>query len=188
MAPTKQRGEPRRDVNRHDGDSSEDEAVPQSGYKMAHAQRPHQLAIKTPRRYRPSPPPPTRTTAMKTTSANRAERMRSASTSKQKMKRRSRPGVVALREIRRYQISTDLLIPKLPFQRLVREIAAEFQPDFRFQSDALVALQEASEAYLVSAMKASKLIALHAKRVTIRREDLTLALALRDGSFEHLAI
>ncbi|KAJ8520318.1 hypothetical protein ONZ45_g2872 [Pleurotus djamor] len=188
MAPTKQRGQPRHDANQHDGGLGEDEAHHQHGYRMAQAQRPqHQLAIKTPRLHRS--PPPTRTTAMKTvTSASRAERMRSASTSKQKVKKRSRPGVVALREIRRYQISTDLLIPKLPFQRLVREIAAEFQPDFRFQSDALVALQEASEAYLVSAMKASKLIALHAKRVTIRREDLTLALALRDGSFEHLAI
>src|ERR1700679_3937093 len=62
---------------------------------------------------------------------------------------RYRPGTVALREIRRYQKSTDLLIRKLPFQRLVREIAQDFKNDLRFQSTAILALQEASEAYLV---------------------------------------
>ncbi|KAK3534814.1 hypothetical protein QTP86_026076, partial [Hemibagrus guttatus] len=61
----------------------------------------------------------------------------------------SRPGTVALREIRRYQKSTELLIRKLPFQRLVREIAQDFKTDLRFQSAAIGALQEASEAYLV---------------------------------------
>ncbi|KAK2882215.1 hypothetical protein Q8A73_022725 [Channa argus] len=59
------------------------------------------------------------------------------------------PGTVALREIRRYQKSTELLIRKLPFQRLVREIAQDFKTDLRFQSSAVMALQEASEAYLV---------------------------------------
>ncbi|KAK2139309.1 hypothetical protein NP493_6527g00012 [Ridgeia piscesae] len=59
-----------------------------------------------------------------------------------------RPGTVALREIRRYQKSTELLIRKLPFQRLVREIAQDFKTDLRFQSSAVMALQEASEAYL----------------------------------------
>ena len=63
---------------------------------------------------------------------------------------RYRPGTVALREIRKYQKSTDLLIRKLPFQRLVREIAQDFKNDLRFQSAAILALQEASEAYLVS--------------------------------------
>ncbi|GET50157.1 uncharacterized protein OCT59_026572 [Rhizophagus irregularis] len=63
---------------------------------------------------------------------------------------RYRPGTVALREIRRYQKSTELLIRKLPFQRLVREIAQDFKTDLRFQSSAIGALQEASEAYLVS--------------------------------------
>jgi histone H3/H4 len=61
-----------------------------------------------------------------------------------------RPGSVALREIRRFQGSTDLLIRKLPFQRLVREIAQDYKQDLRFQSTAILALQEASEAYLVS--------------------------------------
>lgn len=52
-----------------------------------------------------------------------------------------RPGTVALREIRRYQKSTELLIRKLPFQRLVREIAQDFKTDLRFQSAAIGALQ-----------------------------------------------
>src|ERR1700722_11471851 len=55
---------------------------------------------------------------------------------------RFRPGTVALREIRRYQKSTELLIRKLPFQRLVREIAQDFKTDLRFQSSAIGALQE----------------------------------------------
>merc|ERR1719198_831433 len=62
---------------------------------------------------------------------------------------RYRPGTVALREIRRYQKSTDLLVRKLPFQRLIREIAQDFKSDLRFQSSAIAALQEASESYLV---------------------------------------
>ena len=61
-------------------------------------------------------------------------------------KHRYRPGTVALREIRRYQKSTELLLRKLPFQRLVREIAQDFKSDLRFQSSAILALQEASEA------------------------------------------
>ena len=61
---------------------------------------------------------------------------------------RFRPGTVALREIRRYQKSTDLLIRKLPFQRLVREIAQDFKTDLRFQSSAIMALQESAEGEL----------------------------------------
>ncbi|CAE6456111.1 unnamed protein product [Rhizoctonia solani] len=80
---------------------------------------------------------------------------------------RFRPGTVALREIRRYQKSTELLIRKLPFQRLVREIAQDFKTDLRFQSSAVMALQEASEAYLVSLFEDTNLAAIHAKRVTM---------------------
>ena len=76
-------------------------------------------------------------------------------------------GTVALREIRRYQKSTELLIRKLPFQRLVREIAQDFKTDLRFQSSAVLALQEASEAYLVGLFEDTNLCAIHAKRVTI---------------------
>ena len=90
-------------------------------------------------------------------------------------KNRYRPGTVALREIRRYQRSTELLIRKLPFQRLVREIAQDFKTDLRFQSSAVVALQEASEAYLVGLFEDTNLCAIHAKRVTIMPKDIQLA-------------
>ncbi|ROT68958.1 hypothetical protein C7M84_012813 [Penaeus vannamei] len=87
----------------------------------------------------------------------------------------STPGTVALREIRRYQKSTELLIRKLPFQRLVREIAQDFKTDLRFQSSAVMALQEASEAYLVGLFEDTNLCAIHAKRVTIMPKDIQLA-------------
>src|SRR6204780_5237529 len=80
---------------------------------------------------------------------------------------RYKPGTVALREIRRYQKSTELLIRKLPFQRLVREIAQDFKTDLRFQGSAVLALQEAAEAYLVSLFEDTNLAAIHAKRVTM---------------------
>ena len=92
---------------------------------------------------------------------------------------RYRPGTVALREIRRYQKSTDLLIRKLPFQRLVREIAQDFKTDLRFQSAAIGALQEAAEAYLVSLFENANLCAIHAKRVTIMPKDIQLARRIR---------
>ncbi|KAF8759089.1 protein heterodimerization [Rhizoctonia solani] len=89
---------------------------------------------------------------------------------------RFRPGTVALREIRRYQKSTELLIRKLPFQRLVREIAQDFKTDLRFQSSAVLALQEASEAYLVSLFEDTNLAAIHA---SAQPKDLALARRLR---------
>ena len=88
---------------------------------------------------------------------------------------RYRPGTVALREIRRYQKSTELLIHKLPFQRLVREIAHNLKPNLRFQSAAIMALQEASETYLVSLFEDTNLCAIHANRVTIMPKDIQLA-------------
>lgn len=95
---------------------------------------------------------------------------------------RYRPGTVALREIRRYQKSTDLLIRKLPFQRLVREIALEFrgtQGAIRFQGTAIGALQTASESYLVSLFEDTNICAIHAKRVTIMPKDMQLARRIR---------
>jgi histone H3 len=92
---------------------------------------------------------------------------------------RYRPGTVALREIRKYQRSSDLLIRKLPFQRLVREIAQQFKGDWRFQSTAILALQEASEAYLVTLFEDTNLCAIHAKRVTIMPKDMQLARRIR---------
>ena len=96
-----------------------------------------------------------------------------------KKPRRYRAGTVALREIRKYQKSTDLLIRKLPFQRLVREIAQECRTDLRFQSTALLALQEAAEAYIVGLMEDTNLCAIHAKRITIMPKDLQLARRIR---------
>nr|CAD7268525.1 unnamed protein product [Timema shepardi] len=88
---------------------------------------------------------------------------------------RYRPGTVALREIRCYQKSTELLIRKLPFQRLVRQIAQDFKTDLRFQSSAVMALKEASKAYLVGLFKDANLCAIHAKCVTIIPKDIQLA-------------
>jgi histone H3 len=92
---------------------------------------------------------------------------------------RYRPGTVALREIRKYQGSTQLLLRKLPFQRLVREIAGEFKSDLRFQSSAIGALHEAAEAYLVGLFEDTNLCAIHAKRITIQPKDMQLATRLR---------
>eukprot|EP00308_Calcidiscus_leptoporus_P009389 CAMPEP_0119362054 /NCGR_PEP_ID=MMETSP1334-20130426/9229_1 /TAXON_ID=127549 /ORGANISM="Calcidiscus leptoporus, Strain RCC1130" /LENGTH=252 /DNA_ID=CAMNT_0007377213 /DNA_START=18 /DNA_END=776 /DNA_ORIENTATION=- len=75
--------------------------------------------------------------------------------------------------------STELLILKLPFQRLVREIARNLKSDLRFQSSAVVALQEASEAYLVGLFQDTNLCAIHAKRVTIMPIDIQLARRIR---------
>ena len=86
-----------------------------------------------------------------------------------------RPGVMVLREIRHYQKSSALLIRKLPFQRLVREIAQDFKMDLRFQSAAILCLQEAAEAYLVGLFEDTNLCAIHTKRMTITPKDLQLA-------------
>ena len=96
-----------------------------------------------------------------------------------KRPRRFRPGTVALREIRKFQKSTDLLIRKLPFQKVVREIAGDFKSDLRFQSQAVLALQEATEAYLVGLFEDTNLCAIHAKRVTIMPKDMQLARRIR---------
>jgi histone H3 len=96
-----------------------------------------------------------------------------------KKRRRYRPGTVALRQIRRYQKNTDLLIKKKPFQRLVREIANELNDKLRFQSTAILAMQEAAEAYLIGLFEDTQLCAIHAKRVTIMPKDIQLARRLR---------
>ncbi|XP_056605115.1 uncharacterized protein LOC130421317 [Triplophysa dalaica] len=94
--------------------------------------------------------------------ATKAARKSAPATGGVKKPHRYRPGTVALREIRRYQKSTELLIRKLPFQRLVREIAQDFKTDLRFQSSAVMALQESSEAYLVGLFEDTNLCAIHA--------------------------
>ena len=80
---------------------------------------------------------------------------------------RYRAGTAALKDIRHFQKSTALLIHKLPFQKLVREIAQDFKTDLRFQSAVMLCLQEAAEAYLVGLFEDTNLCAIHAKRVTI---------------------
>jgi histone H3 len=96
-----------------------------------------------------------------------------------KKSHRYKPGTVALREIRKLQKSTELLIRRLPFQRLVRELAQDFRNDLRFQSSAVLALQEAAEAYLVTLFEDTNLCAIHAKRVTIMPKDIQLARRIR---------
>ncbi|CAG7929506.1 unnamed protein product [Penicillium olsonii] len=97
---------------------------------------------------------------------------------------RYKPGTVALREIRKYQRSYDLLIAKLPFARLVREVALDLLPadvgaELRWQSHAILALQEAAEAFLVHLFEDTNLCAIHAKRVTIMQKDIQLARRIR---------
>ncbi|EPB78076.1 core histone H2A/H2B/H3/H4 [Ancylostoma ceylanicum] len=122
--------------------------------------------------------------------ATKAARKSAPATGGVKKPHRYRPGTVALREIRRYQKSTELLIRKLPFQRLVREIAQDFKTDLRFQSSAVMALQEASEAYLVGLFEDTNLHAISIPDSTCtckQWQDLNSshwkdALALKTGS------
>lgn len=102
-----------------------------------------------------------------------------------KRHRRYRPGTLALREIRRLQQRTDTLIPKRPFYRLVKEITALIHSsghDYKYQSAALGALQEAAEAYIIRLFEDTQLCAIHAKRVTIMVRDIHLALRIRGES------
>lgn len=89
------------------------------------------------------------------------------------------PGTVALREIRCYQKSAALLVPKKPFQELVRDLALDFKEELRFQPSSLGALQEAAEAHIVGLLEDSNLCAIHAKRVTIMAKDINLARRIR---------
>ena len=110
---------------------------------------------------------------------------------------RYRPGMVALREIRRYQRSTENLIKRTPFQKLIREILQEYRicPDgpgtpsvqVRFQSTAIAALQEAAENYIVGLFEDVNLLAIHARHVTIMPRDIRLALCIR-GDHHHWRI
>ena len=120
-------------------------------------------------------------TAMGRTKANTARKLmgghgKGPAKGRVRKARRYRPGTVALREIRRYQKSHELLIRKLPFQRLVREVVYDIWKDkgYRIQSTALLALQEASEDFLVGMFDMVNQIAIHGKRVTIKVEDIML--------------
>ena len=129
--------------------------------------------------------------------ASKAPKKNLRPTPKVKKPHRYKPGTVALREIRRYQKSTDTLIKKLPFQRLVREILDELATEndkecgragsgtkYRIQALALQCLQEAAEMHLVHMFEDSNLAAIHAKRVTIFPKDVNLARNIKKGEYE----
>jgi len=104
----------------------------------------------------------------------------------EKKKIRFRPGTVALREIKRYQRDTKCQLRRAPFQRLVRSIAGNIDNDLRFQAQSLMALQEASEAYLVGIFEDANLCAIHANRVTLMKKDMDLARRIRgDANNDH---
>lgn len=92
---------------------------------------------------------------------------------------------MALREIRKYQKSWELLIPRAPFGMLVREIAQDFKTDLRFQKEALLALQEAGEMFVITLMEMTNLCAIHAKRVTIMPKDMQLARRIRGDDLKY---
>ena len=98
---------------------------------------------------------------------------------KERVKRK--PGMIALSEIRHYQKSTVLLIRKLPFSRLIREIAQDFKANLRFTADAIYTLQNAAEIYLVNLFEDTQLAAIHGKRVTTMPVDMQLVCKLRGG-------
>ena len=103
---------------------------------------------------------------------------------KVKKPRKYQPGTVALCEIRWYQKSTELLIRKLPFSQLVREIAQKVgKTDMHFQGSAIICLQEAAEAFLGSLLEDANICTIHTKRVTIMPKDIQLACHIRG---EHL--
>ena len=105
---------------------------------------------------------------------------------KERKQHRNRPGTVVLREVKRYQKSIDMLLPKAPFQRLVRGITADMDHELRFQSQALLALQEATEAYIVGVFEDTNLCAIHAKRMTVMKKDMDLARRIRgDRNFDY---
>ena len=133
----------------------------------------------------------TKTTARKSSAGVKKPRKHYSKTAKKSVSKtggikkphRFRPGTVVQREIRRYQKSTEMLIRKLPFQRLVKGIAHDIKARTRFQASAVLALQESSEAYLVGLFEDTNLCAVHGKRVTIMQKDVVLARRIRGETF-----
>lgn len=118
--------------------------------------------------------------ARKSKSPRKTVKTASATPSPQQKKRRLRPGMGALREIRRYQKTEELLLRKLPFARLVRETQSTIsQKEYRWTAEALLAMQEAAEAHLVGLFEDAYLCTLHAKRVTLMPKDIQLARRIR---------
>jgi histone H3 len=134
--------------------------------------------------HRPPPPPPKTTTATTESAPGEQQQQQSPPPPRQQQRRKVPPGTVALREIRTYQRSTDLLIPKAPFARLVREITQNLgRPHFRCQTSALEAIQQCVETHVVQVFEDVIKCALHANRVSVRPHDLYLALRLRDPNW-----
>ena len=102
---------------------------------------------------------------------------------KEKRKFRFRPGTVAIREIKKYQKATTFMLAKAPFQRFIRAICEGIDAQLRFQSAALLALQEAAESYLTGLFEDANLCAIHASRVTVMKKDLDLARRIRGERF-----
>ena len=111
--------------------------------------------------------------------ATKAAKKSAPATGGVKKPHRYRPGTVALREIRKLQKTTDLLTPKIPFQRLVREVAQDFKSDLQHSATSMLCLHESAEAYLVGLFEDTNLCAIHGKRVTIMPKDIQLARRIR---------
>ncbi|CBZ33040.1 histone H3, putative, partial [Leishmania donovani] len=99
--------------------------------------------------------------AKRTITSKKSKKASSGASGVKKSHRRWRPGTCAIREIRKFQKSTSLLIQCAPFQRLVREVSSAQKEGLRFQSSAIMALQEATEAYIVSLMADTNLACIH---------------------------
>ncbi|KAK7095083.1 histone H3-like centromeric protein A [Littorina saxatilis] len=136
-----------------------------------------QTTAKSPTQARRSPQTPP-SSGPRGSGRSGAHRGRSGPSTSTRKKQRFRPGTKALMEIRKYQASSNLLLRKLPFSRVVREVATSLFPamgDMRWNATAIMALQEAAEAFLVRMFEDANLCAIHAKRVTIMPKDLWLA-------------
>lgn len=142
---------------------------------------PQQQEKKKPAKGKRTPKPPYRTTAQKEAFKKAAQRSQQQSTAGVKRAHRYRPGTKALREIKRYQKSTELCIPLAPMGRLIKEITLKLYPSkkIRFQLTGIQAIRQAAEGYLVRLMEDANLCAIHAKRVTITRKDIYLARRIR---------
>nr|BAE02657.1 centromere specific histone H3 variant [Luzula nivea] len=118
----------------------------------------------------------TNSTPARSLKKNKASKRGEKTQAKQRKMYRYRPGTVALREIRKLQKTTDLLVPKASFARLVKEITFQSSKEVnRWQAEALIALQEASECFLVNLLESANMLAIHARRVTIMKKDIQLA-------------
>ena len=118
----------------------------------------------------------TKQTARKSTGGRLPDKKTGDGEKKERKKRRYRPGTVALREIKSMQRGTQLLIPKAPFRRLVREIGSDFKTDLRFSSETFDAIQSMAEAHVIKVMRSTNNAAIHANRVGITRRDMEFAM------------